>query len=231
MGYLPICVNLEGRQCVVAGGGEVAERKVLVLLESGARVRVISAKLTPELQRLASAQAFEHLDREWQSGDLEGCMFAFAATDDPRVGRLMAGEARAQRVPINVADAPELCDFIMPSVVRRGDLQIAVSTSGASPALASRIRRDLQAIIGPEYGTVTEIMRAARTYVRTRQHDSRQRARTLQAIALSDIAEHVRRADWAAIDRLLNQHLGAGLDALRINHRQSRPAPELSRGT
>jgi len=231
MGYLSISVNLDGRRCVVVGGGEVAERKVLALLECGARVRVISPKLTPELQKLASANAFEHLDREWQSGDLEACLLAFAATDDPEVGRAIAGEARARRVPINVADEPELCDFIMPSVVRRGDLQIAISTSGASPALASRIRRDLQAIIGPEYETVTEIIRAARTYVRTQQHDSRRRARILQAIAASDIAEHVRQADWAAIDRLLNKHLGAGLDALRISPQGSRPAPELPRGT
>ena len=231
MGYLPISVNLDGRRCVVAGGGEVAERKVLALLGSGARVCVISPKLTPELQRLACANAFEHLDREWQSGDLGGCLLAFAATDDPELHRAMAGEARALRVPINVADEPELCDFIMPGVVRRGDLQIAISTSGASPALASRIRRDLQVIIGPEYETVTQIMRGARAYVRKQQRNSRERARILQAIAASDIAEHVRQADWGAIDRLLNQYLGAGLAALRINPQRSRPAPEFSRDT
>jgi precorrin-2 dehydrogenase / sirohydrochlorin ferrochelatase len=231
MGYLPISVNLDGRRCVVAGGGEVAERKVLVLLESGARVCVISPKLTAELRRLAAANAFEYLAREWKSGDLKDCLLAFAATGDAEVDRAMAGEARALRVPINVADGPELCDFITPSVVRRGDLQIAISTAGASPALASRLRRDLQVIIGPEYETVTEIMRAARTYVRKRQHDSRERARILQAIALSDIAEHVRQADWAAIDRLLNRHLGAGLDALGIDPQGSRPAAEFLPGT
>ena len=231
MGYLPISMNLDGRRCVVAGGGEVAERKVLALLEAGARVCVISPKLTTELQRLASTDAFEHLARGWKSGDLKDCLLAFAATDDAEVHRAIAREARALRVPINVADEPELCDFIMPSVVCRGDLQIAISTSGASPALASRIRRELQVIIGPEYETVTQIMRAARTYLRKRRHDSRERARILQAIAGSDIAEHVRQADWAAIDRLLNQHLGAGLASLRINPQRSRPAAEMSRGT
>jgi precorrin-2 dehydrogenase / sirohydrochlorin ferrochelatase len=231
MGYLPISVNLDGRRCVVVGGGEVAERKVAALREAGARVCVISPKLTGELQRLASADAVEHLAREWKSGDLKDCVLAFAATDDPGVHRATAAEARALRVPINVADEPELCDFITPSVVRRGDLQIAISTSGASPALASRLRRDLQVIIGPEYETVTQIMRAARSYLRERQHDSRKRARTLQAIADSNIVEHVRQADWASIDRLLVQHLGAGLDSLRINPHPSQPGEEPSRST
>jgi len=86
-------------------------------------------------------------------------------------------------------------------------------------------------VIGPEYEIVTQIMRAARSYVRKRQHDSRERARVLQAIAVSDIAEYVRHADWAAIDRLLNQHIGAGLDTLRINPQLSRPPAESSHGT
>lgn len=231
MGYLSICVNLDDRRCVVVGGGEVAERKVAALLEAGARVCVISPKLTAELQRLASIKAIEHLAREWKSGDLRDCLLAFAATDDPGLHGAIAGEARALRVPINVADEPELCDFIVPSVVRRGDLQIAISTSGASPALASRIRRDLQEIVGPEYETVTQIMRAARSYLRKWQHDSRERARILHALAISDIAEHVRRADWATIDRLLHQQIGAGLDTLRINLRRSQPAGESARGT
>jgi siroheme synthase-like protein len=231
MGYLSICVNLDDRRCVVVGGGEVAERKVAALLEAGARVCVISPKLTAELQRLASINAVEHLAREWKSGDLTDCLLAFVATDQPELPGAIAREARALRVPINVADEPELCDFIMPGVVRRGDLQIAISTSGTSPALASRIRRDLQVIVGPEYETVTQIMRAARTYLRKWQQDSRERARILHALAVSDIAEHVRRADWGTIDRLLYQQLGAGLDTLRINLRRSRPAGELSRRT
>jgi precorrin-2 dehydrogenase/sirohydrochlorin ferrochelatase len=247
MGYLPIFMNLDGRRCVVVGGGEVAERRVAALLEAGARVCVISPKLTAELQRLASTNAVEHLAREWKPGDLKDCLLAFAATDDLRVHRATAAEARAFRVPINVADQPELCDFITPSVevadqpelcdfitpsvVRRGELQIAISTSGASPALASRIRRDLQVTIGPEYETVTQIMRAARSYVRKRQQDSRERARILQAIAASNIAELVRQADWIGIDRLLTQHLGAGLAVLRIKLRPPQPTEELSRGT
>jgi len=230
MGYLSIFVNLADRRCAVVGGSKLAERKATALLEAGARVCVISPKLTPELQRLASINAVEHLAREWKSGDLKDCLLAFAATDDPELHRAIAREARALRVPINVADEPELCDFIMPSVVRRGELQVAISTSGASPALASRLRRDLQVIIGAEYETVTQIMRAARTYLRKRQHDSRERARILQAIAVSDIAEQVRQADWVALDRLLIQHLGAGLDALRINPQRSGPAAEFSRG-
>jgi len=216
MGYLPIFVSLQGRRCVVIGGGEVAERKVATLLDAGACVCVISPTLTSGLRQLSSRGAFEHLARAWQPGDIADFALAFAATDDPGAHRAIAAEAREAGIPINVADEPDLCDFITPSIVRRGDLQIAISTAGASPALASRIRRDLEAIIGPEYETITAILRAARSYLRETNRDARERARILQAIAFSDIAERVREASWESIDRLLMEHLGAGLDRLGI---------------
>ncbi len=220
MGYLPIFVSVSGRRCVIVGGGEVAERKVRALLDAGAEVRVVSPALTPGLDHLAATRAIEHRARRWQSGDLDDCVLAFAATDDPQLHRAIAAEARSLKIPINVADEPDLCDFIAPSVVRRGELQIAISTSGASPALAARIRRDLEAILGPEYEAVAQILRAARSYLRAHESDAYERARTLQAIAFSAIAEMVRDNDWPGVDRLLREHLGAGLEGLGIRARE-----------
>jgi len=230
MAYLPIFVSLKGRRCVVVGGGEVAERKVAALLDAGASVCVISPTLTAGLRELSSAASIEHLPRAWQPGDIKEYALAFAATDDPRVHRAIVAEARAAGIPINVADEPDLCDFITPSVVRRGDLQIAISTAGASPALAARLRRDLEAMIGQEYETVTLILRAARQYQRENCRDPRERARVLQAIAFSNIAELVRVQDWDSIDRLLVQHLGAGLDQLGISIPTLSRGQEISRG-
>ena len=230
MGYLPIFVNLKGRRCVVIGGGEVAERKVAVLVDAGARVCVISPTLTSGLQELSSTGVIEHVARERRPGDITGCTLAYAATNDTQVHRVIAAEARDAGIPINVADEPDLCDFITPSVVRRGDLQIAISTAGASPALASRIRRDLEDLIGAEYETVTLILRAARSYLRETRRDARERARILHAIAFSDIAARVRETDWQSIDRLLTEHLGAGFDRLGLNAQALSRVQETTRG-
>lgn len=229
MAYLPIFVNLTGRRCVVVGGGEVAARKVASLLEAEAKVCVVSPTLTPELMRHVADNAIEHRPRGWQPRDLEDCTLAFAATDDAQLHRQIADEARSLGIPLNVADDPELCDFIAPSVVRRGDLQIAISTSGASPALASRMRRDLEVIIGSEYETVTNILRAARFYLRETELDPSKRARALQAIAFSPIADYIRGADWSAVDGLLMEHLGAGLDSLGFNAQALMAAHEIAR--
>ncbi len=231
MGHLPIFMNLKGRRCVVIGGGEVAERKVLALLEAGAQVRVVSPRLEPGLRQLKKANVIEYHARRWEPGDLEGFAIAFAATDDAAAHRAIAAEARALGALLNVADEPELCDFIVPSVVRRGDLQIAISTSGASPALASRIRRDLEEIFGPEYEVVARILRSARSYLRETERDAKARARLAQAIAFSDLAIYVRDGDWPRVDSLLIAYLGVGLARLGLKPEELSAAdsPEVPR--
>jgi precorrin-2 dehydrogenase/sirohydrochlorin ferrochelatase len=216
MGYLPIFLDVTGRRCVVIGGGEVAERKVTTLLDAGALVRVVSPSLNEKLRTLAENGAIEHVARRWQDGDLKGSMLAFAATDDRELHPALAAEARALGIPLNVADELELCDFIAPSILRRGDLQIAISTSGASPALASRIRRDLENVFGPEYAALTAILRAARKYLRAQEPEAVRRASILQSIARSDIADRIRDNDWIAVDHLVNDLLGVTLATLGI---------------
>jgi precorrin-2 dehydrogenase/sirohydrochlorin ferrochelatase len=214
MGYLPIFLALEGRRCVVIGGGEIAARKVAQLLEAGAPVTVISPALVAPLAAMAESAAITCHARKWTRGDLRGFALAFAATGDPAANREIAAEARALGVMLNVADEPELCDFIAPAVVRRGDLQIAVSTSGASPATAARIRRELQERFGWEYAAMLRLMRSARDYLRAEDPDLSSRGAKLAALAASDLAARMRAGDRAGVERLLTAHLGTGLDTL-----------------
>ncbi len=144
---------------MVVGGGGVANRKARKLLQARASVVVISPEVQPELKSMAA----EVRRRPYREGDLEGASLAFAATDRREVNAAVAREGRERGVPVNVADRPDEGDFALPSTLRRGRLQVAVSTGGASPALARRIRRELEEAFGPEWaGIVEELSRARR---------------------------------------------------------------------
>ena len=155
----PIFLDLDGRRCVVVGGGEVANRKARKLLQARAEVVVVSPEVKPELE---SAAAEVHR-RPYREGDLEGAFLVFAATGRRGVNAAVAREARGRGIPVNVADVPSEGDFALPSVLRRGQLQVAVSTGGASPMLARRIRYELESTFGSEWaGVVDELGRARR---------------------------------------------------------------------
>jgi len=154
----------------VVGGGKVAARKAASLLECGARVKVVAPEVSPEVERLAGA-VLER--RRYEERDLEGMFLAIAATDDPEVNRRVSEDARRLGVPVNVVDSLEASDFIVPSVVRRGDLVIAISTSGHSPALARRLREDLEARYGEEYARLLALVsRVRRRLIAAGEHPS-----------------------------------------------------------
>ncbi|MDE2836634.1 MAG: bifunctional precorrin-2 dehydrogenase/sirohydrochlorin ferrochelatase [Chloroflexota bacterium] len=138
--YYPAYLNIAGRRAVVIGGGEVAERKTAQLLASGADVTLVSPGATPELERIASEGRLRWVRRAYVVGDLAGAWLAVAATDDPEVQRSVHAEAEREKTLLNVVDVAELCGFIAPSIVQRGPVTVAVSTGGASPALARKIR-------------------------------------------------------------------------------------------
>lgn len=138
--YYPAYLNIAGRRVVVIGGGEVAERKVEQLLASGADVMLVSPDATPELERFVSEGRVRWIRRAYAPGDLAGAWLAVAATDDPAAQRSIHAEAEREKTLLNVVDVAELCGFIAPSVVQRGPVTVAVSTGGASPALARKIR-------------------------------------------------------------------------------------------
>jgi precorrin-2 dehydrogenase/sirohydrochlorin ferrochelatase len=169
MAYYPVCLEMAGRRCLVVGGGPVAERKVAGLLEAGARLTVVSPSATDRLRGWARTNRVRLLLREYAASDLGGHSVVFVATDDGRVNADVARDARAAGVLVNAADDPAHCDFILPAVLRRGDLTVAVSTGGASPALARTVRDELDAYLDQEdYAALARVAADARRTLRDR---------------------------------------------------------------
>jgi precorrin-2 dehydrogenase/sirohydrochlorin ferrochelatase len=152
----PIFLDLRDRPVVVVGGGQVADRKIATLIEAGARVTVISPRVTGRIRRWAEAGRVRLEQRGYHAGDLHGARLAYVASGDREANRAVREEADAEGVWLNVADEPALCDFFAPAVVRRGHLAIAISTNGTSPALAARLRDRFERELGPEYAEVLE---------------------------------------------------------------------------
>ena len=166
MALFPLFVELDGRPCVVLGGGAVAERKVRALVEAGARVTVVSPVLSPALAGLVAVGRIAHVARAYAEGDLAGATLAFAATDDGAINVAVAREGRGRGVWVNAADDPAHCDAILPAVLRRGAVTVAVSTGGASPALARAVRERLEHAVPHAYGPLVQIAAEARRDLR-----------------------------------------------------------------
>ena len=164
--YYPVFLNVKGRKCVVVGGGQVALRKVKAMLEHGSDVEVISPDLCPELAGLAETGTIQALTREYQEEDLKNAFVAIAATDNSEINRSVMAEARRSAVLVNVVDDAENSDFIVPSYMRRGDVAIAVSTGGTSPALARKIRSRLEREMGDEHALLGDLVSEVREELR-----------------------------------------------------------------
>ena len=169
--HYPVFLDVHAQKCLVVGGGHVAYRKVKALLEHGASVRVVSIELCLEMRELADSVDLDVVLREYRVEDLQGAFLAIAATDDARVNERVAEEARERKVLVNVVDDMENSLFIAPSYLRRGDVAIAISTGGKSPALARRIRTKLEAELGPEYALLALLLNEIRTELKIRRHN------------------------------------------------------------
>jgi len=188
-------VSLSGlaqRQVVVVGGGAVAARKVATLLEADARVTVISPDLTSELEALVEAGRIAALNRPYREGDLAAAFLVIAATDDAEVNRAVWREADRRGCLINVVDDLAHSNFIVPAVVRRGELTLAVSTGGDSPALARRLREQLEAEIGPEYGELVALLGELRPDLLARFAPGRARLAAALRLVDSDLLDVIR---------------------------------------
>jgi siroheme synthase-like protein len=162
--YYMACIDLVGRRCLVVGGGAVACEKALGLLDCGARVTVVAPDVSPAVRALP----VEIVEREYRAADVDGRILVVAATDDTDVNRRVFADAEARGLLCNVADVPELCSFILPAVHREGPIAIAVSTGGASPALAQRIRAELASRYGAEHAELARLLRALRPWAKAR---------------------------------------------------------------
>ena len=204
--YYPVFLNINRKNCVVVGGGEVALRKVKMLLEHGAIVKVISIELCTGLAKLAQNGQITALKRDYRKGDLSDAFLAVAATDNSYVNKEVAGEAREKSVLINIADDPDGCDFIVPAYIRRGDIAIAISTGGMSPALARKLRTRLEKIIGEEYSILTRLINEVRSEIKDQElevdNDTWQKA-----IDLDSLIELVRNGNEAEVKAVLHRDL------------------------
>jgi len=202
----PIFTDIYGRSVIVIGGGRIAERKVAALLEAGGRVTVISPTFTDPLIRLGETGQIQLIKRSYREGDLEGAWLVIAATGDEQVNRTIHREAQTKQIFCNVVDVPDLCSFQVPAVIRRGSLQIAVSTGGLSPALARQIRLKLQDEYGEHYELFLAGLGELRFYYKQKYPgNQKRRAELLEGFINTDALDWLRRGDNEQFRQLVNE--------------------------
>jgi precorrin-2 dehydrogenase/sirohydrochlorin ferrochelatase len=197
--FYPLFLDLQGRQVLVVGGGAVAERKVESLLAAGAVVNLVAPDVTPSLARL-TIRAHR---RKFLESDLDGMVLVISATDDRAAQEQIAAAARVRNIPINTVDQPELCDFIVPAIVRKGDVVVAISTSGRSPALAAALRARLESVITDDVARAARILGEVRNEVHSRFENPDRRKQIFEGIVASGILDWIGECDdRAALERV-----------------------------
>ena len=208
MRYYPIFLDLQTRPCLVIGGGMVAERKVESLLQATAQVTVISPTCTSQLRAWAANGTITLHQRPYCSGDLQDFSVVFAATNDETVHEKIAIEATKTGVLLNVVDRPALCSFIVPAVVSRGALTLAISTGGVSPALAKKIRQTLEQYFGPEYDLALQLLARVRERVARNGLSSEERQRLFTALTEAPLLDYLRERQTDKLNALLQETIG-----------------------
>lgn len=193
--YYPAFIDLRGKQCIVVGGGKTAERKVAALLRSGAKVTVISPFVTSVLAGYSNRKRIKHVKRKYLKGDLEDAFIVIAATSDRQANQEVSLDAPCL---LNVVDDPEQANFIAPSVIRRGPLALAVSTSGSSPALAKSIRKELELLYSKEFGLFADFVGKQRGKALKDIADDGMRERLLKQIAAPEMLGMLRKEGFKA---------------------------------
>jgi len=182
-------MKLDGRQCLVVGAGQVGESKIEGLLENGARIRVVALEATPQVREWARLGRIELSLQPYTNADLDGAFLAVVATSSRSLNERIYRDAQQRRVLCNVVDVPDLCDFFYPAVVRRGDLQIAVSTAGQSPSLAQKIRQQLEKQFGPGYTSWIAELGATRKLILASDLDRERKLDLLHSLASKEAVE------------------------------------------
>jgi precorrin-2 dehydrogenase/sirohydrochlorin ferrochelatase len=210
MKYYPVHLDIKNRNCLVVGGGAVGTRKVNTLLACGARVTVVSPDPAQQLKKMAAEGSITLKERAYRTVDLEDMFLVIGATDDEMLNRQISEEAEQIGILCNIADRPEACNFILPSVVQRGDLVITISTSGQSPALAKRVRRKLEAQFGEEYADFLLLMGAIRKKLLSQAHEPEAHKALFNQLIDSDLIEFLRTGQRKQLNLLLYKILGEG---------------------
>ena len=209
--HYPICVNLRGKLCLVVGAGEIAERKVESLLAADGRVKVVSPEATPAVEAWGREGKIAIEKRLFQPSDLTGVFMVFAATDDRKLHEKIFRLCEEKNILLNVVDVPDLCNFIMPSVLRRGELMVAVSTNGASPALSKKVRRELEKLFGDEYELFLEWMKEARTAILKEVPEQKKRQAIFQGLVDSPVLELLKSGKNSEAEKIFKEIASSAL--------------------
>jgi len=185
--YYPVYLDLPGKRCIVVGGGTVAERKVGSLLKGGADVWIVSPDLSGQLKELVDQKKVRYIKERFEEGHLKDAFLVIGATDDPSINSRISREAQRKGILVNIVDLPGDCNFIVPSVVERGNMVISISTGGKSPALSKKIRKELEQRYGEEYDEFIDLMGEIREYIMSEVNDGKQRSLIFQRLVDSKI--------------------------------------------
>ena len=214
--FYPILVDLEGKKALVVGGGKVAQRKIETLLDHGASVDVIARELTETLEGLRRAGRIRLLGKEFSEAFLEGVFLVFSATDDAGLNRRVSQAAQQRGLLVNAVDQPADCTFIVPSVLSRGNLLIAVSTSGKSPAFARKVRVELERHFGEEYGLFLNLMGNLRKEILSLGLPQERNKTVFEQLVHSDLLAAIREKNWDLASQIIGGILGRPVSKNRI---------------
>ncbi|HZI51862.1 MAG TPA: bifunctional precorrin-2 dehydrogenase/sirohydrochlorin ferrochelatase, partial [Terriglobia bacterium] len=212
--FYPLFIELRHRRVLVVGGGVVAERKVATLLQAEADVTVVAPEIGPGLEKLEASGAIRTARREFEEADLDGALLVVSATDDPDTQERVAVLARAQRILVNTVDQPRLCDFIVPAIVRRGDVVAAISTSGKSPSLAATLKERVEGVITNDVARAAHLLGAFRSEVHARFADPARRKEAFERIVESRILDWISELDDEAVLARMRGIIGGIVEGL-----------------
>ncbi len=208
MRYYPVNLDIKNRKCLVVGGGFVGTRKIITLLECGAAVTVVSPVITEKLAELADNRYIEWRKRHYHTSDIDGMFLIIGATDDEELNRRIHKDAEHLNKLCNIADRPEACNFILPSIIHRGDLIIAISTSGKSPAFAKYLRQKLEKEFGTEYADFLKLMGAIRKKLLSEEHAPEAHKSIFEQLIESGLLDMIKNRQTEEINCLLSESLG-----------------------
>ena len=212
MKYYPVNLDMTNKRCVIVGGGEIAERKVERLLECGAQVTVVSKSLTPVLKTRKKTGQMDHIDRDYEDQALDGAFMVIGATNRNDVNERISKDAMTRGLLVNIVDDPDRCNFILPSLVQQGDLSIAISTGGKSPALAKKLRKELEKQYGPEYQTLLVIMGILRKRILAGDQRAADNKAVFEDLVHSDILQAIREKDRGRVNTIIHDLTGISMD-------------------
>ena len=210
MRYYPVSLDIKNRKCLVVGGGGVGTRKVITLLDCGVKATVVSPVVSEKLLELADNGSIVLKKRPYREADLDGMFLVIGTTDDEELNRQISMDAEKLNMLCNIADRPEVCNFILPSIVNQGDLTISISTSGKSPALAKRLRIELEEQFGSEYAELLRLMGAIREKLLSQKHEPEAHKHLFEQLISRGLLDVVRGNRKDEIDSLLCEVLGEG---------------------